>query len=99
MFEEKVDELTSGFLNNMEQFGETSLSEILTTGGLDGIFDTKRIQVEDTKVLDTKRGKVKVGHQLSDMMCSKFKKFIDEFKGEVFDHTTLGRTKLLVTLK
>ena len=94
LFSEKVNELTTGFLNNVEQFGETSsLSDVLTTGGLDGTFDTKRIQVADTKVLETKKGKVKVGHQLSDRMCTKFMKFIDDLKSDVFDHTSLGRTK------
>ena len=93
MFQEKVSELTTGFLNNIEQFGETSLSDILTTGGLDGTFDTSKIQVNDTKTIETNKGKVKVGQQLSEKMCTKFQKFVNDFKGKVFDHTTLGQTK------
>ena len=93
LFEEKVSELTTGFLNNVEQYGETSLSDILTTGGLDGTFDTKNIKVEDTKIIETSKGQVKVGQQLSDNMCKKFAKFVSDFKGKVFDHTTLGQTK------
>ena len=93
MFSEKVEEITTGFVNNMENFGESTIEKILTTGGLDGTFDTKRVKVSDTKVIETNKGQVKVGSQLSEKMMSKFKKFVNNFSGKAFDHTSLGRTK------
>ena len=104
MFSEKVSELTTGFINNMEAFGQSelignkvfgtsSMNDILTSGGLDGTFEETQISVSDTKTIETKKGTIQVGGQLSDEMCQKFKKFVDNFKGKVFDSSTLGRTK------
>ena len=92
MFSERITEITTEFMNNVEQFGETAMSDILTTGGLDGLIDTEKIKISDTKIINTNKGPIKVGAQLSKAMCDKFKKFVDDFKGKVFDHKTLGRT-------
>ena len=104
MFSEKVSEITTGFLNNIEVFGETaslgdkvfgerSMSEILTYGGLDGTFEECKMSVSGTKTIETKKGPIQVGGQLSKEMCDKFKKYVDDFKGKVFDSNSLGKTK------
>ena len=103
MFSEKISEITTGFLNNIEVFGETaslsdkvfgsSIKDIITTGGLDGTFDECKMSVTGTKTLETNKGPIQVGGQLSDKMCKQFKKYVDKFKGKVFDTTSLGRTK------
>ena len=92
MFAEKLNEITTEFMNNVEQFGETSLSDVLTTGGLDGTLDTEKVKISDTKLIQSNKGPVKVGAQLSEGMCKRFNKFVDNYKGKVFDHTTLGAT-------
>ena len=92
MFAETINNLTTQFMNNVEEFGETSLSDVLTTGGLDGLLDNQKVKISETKIIETNKGPITVGAQLSESMTIRFKKFVDEFKGKVFDHKSLGRT-------
>ena len=103
LFSEKIAEVTTEFINNIQAFGETeqmnrvfgasSMKDILTTGGLDGTFEENIVTVSNTKTLDTDKGPIKVGEQLSERMCIKFIKFVNKFKGKAFDSATLGKTK------
>ena len=77
----------------VESKNESPLAEILTEGGLDGVIDNKAIEVEDTKIIKTEKGDFQVGNQISDVMSKKFTKFINDFKGDVFNCSVLGRTK------
>ena len=69
------------------------LSDVLTEGGLDGLIETRNIKVSDTRTIETSKGTITVGSQLSPSMTTKFKKYVDDYKGDVFDNKTLGKTK------
>ena len=97
----EIEVLTSNFMNqaqeysvnNFEDSEKTALSEVITEGGLDGLIDKTQITVTETKTFISNKGEVKVGKQISRLMEARFKKFIDDYKGEVFDATVLGETK------
>ena len=80
-------------VNNVEIDSDSPLANVLTEGGLDGTLDTRNITVSQTKLLETKKGKVTIGAKISKEMESKLKNFIDDYKGKVFDNSTLGKTK------
>ena len=92
MFSDKVEELTQGFMNNLQAFYGKSLGDTLTTGGLDGLLDENKVQFRNTKIIETKKGPVQVGEQLSDKMTKRVKDLFDNLKSNVFDTTTLGCT-------
>ena len=79
--------------NNSEEKHSSPLSNILTEGGMDGTLDTRNIKVSATKTIETNKGTMTVGEQLSDKMVNKFTKFVNNYEGDVFDNTTLGKTK------
>ena len=97
----EIEKLTSRFMeqaqecsvNNIDDPEETALSNVMTEGGLDGLIDTTKVTVSDTKTFTTNKGEVKVGKQISRLMEARFKKYIDDYKGNVFDATILGETK------
>ena len=92
LFSEQLDYCCNNFMEVVEK-NDSPLADILTQGGLDGVIDNRAIEVSDTKILKTNKGDFSVGDQMSDVMSKKFAKYIDEFKGNVFDCTVLGRTK------
>ena len=57
------------------------------------MIDTTKVTVSETKTFTTNKGEVKVGKQISKLMEARFKKYIDDYKGNVFDATILGETK------
>ena len=71
---------------------DSPLANVLTEGGLDGLLDPRNIKVSDTKSFETSKGKVTVGSQLSPKMTEKFKNYVENHKGNVFDSKTLGKT-------
>ena len=96
-YKDIVERLTCNFMEQAEKLGDAEnkddspLSEVITTGGFDGLLETSEISVSDTKEVKTNKGVFRVGAQLSDFMTDKFKKFVDNFKGNVFDTTELGK--------
>ena len=80
-------------LNNIGIDSDSPLANVLTEGGLDGTLDTRNITVSQTKLLETTKGKVTIGAKISKEMEAKLKGFIDDYKGKVFDNSTLGKTK------
>ena len=95
MFNKTVQNITCNFMSAMENASkeDTALSKVLTEGGLDGLIDTNSITSTGTKILETKRGQVKVGEQLSEKTCTKLIDYVNKFDGNVFDTKTLGKTK------
>ena len=89
---ETESNVTPGF-NNVQMDSDSPLADVLTEGGLDGTLDTRNITVSQTKLLQTSKGAVTVGATISKEMETKLKDFIDNYKGEVFNNKTLGKTK------
>ena len=77
----------------LDEETDSPLTNVLTEGGLDGTLDNRNIKVSDTKELITSKGTIVVGGQLSDAMTKTFKNYIENYKGDVFDNKTLGKTK------
>ena len=72
---------------------ESTLEEILTAGGLDGLIDKNDISSVNAKIINTNKAELKVGSGIYDRMEANFKKFVDDYKGQIFDTTSLGKTK------
>lgn len=94
-FNPTVQNIACNFMAAMEEASEqeTALSKVLTEGGLDGLIDKNSITSTETKLINTKKGQVEVGSQLSDSMVNKLTDYINNFKGEVFNTDTLGKTE------
>ena len=88
-----VNSVSNDDSHDIELDSDSVLANVLTEGGMDGTLDKANIKVSETKELDTSKGKIVVGAQLSDKMSAIFKQFIENYKGDVFDNTTLGKTK------
>ena len=88
-----VNSVSDSYGTTPEFDKDSPLANVLTEGGLDGMIDHRNIRVSDTKDLKTSKGTVVVGGQLSDKMTTTFKNFVDNYKGDIFDNTTLGKTK------
>ena len=91
-----LNSLTTDFMNNFEdsEKEDSALGKVLTEGGFDGLIEKSPIKVENTKIVQTKKnGPVKIGENLSEEMTKKFIKLIDDYEGNVFDTSTLGKTK------
>ena len=86
-----LDMACNNFMEITEQ--ESTLEEILTAGGLDGLIEKNDISSVDVKTINTAKGELKVGLNISERMEAKFKKFVNEYKGQIFDTTSLGKTK------
>ena len=86
-----LDMAVNNFMEMTEQ--ESTLEEILTAGGLDGLIDKNDISSVNAKIINTNKGELKVGAGISDRMEAKFKKFVDVYEGQIFDTTSLGKTK------
>ena len=67
-----LDLACNNFMEVTQQ--ESTLEEILTAGGLDGLIDKNDITSVDTKIINTKKGELKVGSGISDRMEAIFKK-------------------------
>ena len=94
MFSSTVQNVTCNFMAKMENANEqeAALSNILTEGGLDGLIDNNSITATGTKLLETKKGQIKVGEQLSESMSKLLISYVNSFNGKVFDTSTLGKT-------
>ena len=94
-FNNMINNLTCNFMSSLEdsETNGTLMSKVLTEDGLDGFIDKSPIHVSDTKILETKKGPVKVGDQLSDEMCKNVISYVNSYSGEVFNTETLGKTK------
>ena len=94
MFSSTVQNITCNFMDKMENANEqeAALSNILTEGGLDGLIDNNSITATGTKILETKKGQIKVGEQLSEFTCKNLANYVNNFAGKVFDTSTLGKT-------
>ena len=68
------------------------MEEIMTTGGLDELINKNDIESENTKTISTDKGDIKVGHQISPEMETRFKKYVNKYPGQIFDTTSLGKT-------
>ena len=88
----QIQEVTNKFMNNLENT-YSSLSDILTEGGLDGTIDKSSITATNTKKISTNKGEITVGNTISKSMEVNFTDYINNYKGNVFDNTTLGKTR------
>ena len=86
-----LDMACNNFMEVTEQ--ESTLEEILTAGGLDGLIDKNDISSVDAKIITTNKGDLKVGSSISAKMEAKFKSFVNDYTGQIFDTTSLGKTK------
>ena len=79
-------------MNNFEH--QSTLSEIITSGGVDddSSESVPSLSSAHTKKIHTKFGDVTVGSDLSHEMTQKFQKYLNDYRGDLFDTTSLGRT-------
>ena len=88
----QIQGIAAKFMDNLED-SYSSLSDILTEGGLDGTIDKSTVNASDTKKLSTDKGEVTVGNTISKDMERQFSDYISNYKGNVFDSKTLGKTR------
>ena len=99
-YQDIVEKMTCNFMEQAQSYDDSedtddsALKDVITTGGFDGLLEKNNITVTDTKMVKTKKGSFKVGAQLSEKTTKKFIKFINEFRGKVFDTTELGEMKI-----
>jgi len=82
-----LEYVTCDFVNNIENI-------ISENGEFDEYIDkTRSIECPDFNELDTKFGKVRIGKTMSPEMQTTFKNYFNDYKGQLFNATSLGKTK------